>query len=829
MSLDVSLLPLRCTDSREDLVGMLMAWMDSLPPSSLGLRSIHCREDLYKIATLRQAIAESIPHKDSYDEALQRLDDMHAYFHYLLECEERGLKSATTKTIDAAQPEFLVLEWESALTGQIQAVSNSLEWDRAGLIWNFVVLEAYLATQQSLDNRASWSSAAQHLQNAASWLQYLPGNDRQSPASQHPFPFPDFSKTLVMLWQSLLVAQAQRCVYRSLSCAPRPNHTLLAKLAAASVSLYAAVESIVLDDEESATPSLTPFAGLVTGWADFARAWGMHMSSQAEFHQSQLSRERMQFGQELARLDVAYQYEAMCKEFMEQAPSDGLVELQSLVDQTLDDLKERIDQVQQEGHNQPVPTRGELIEIRGEKLINIDQPLSKLLKAKKTEPIFQNDNLPQGSDKRLYMEMFDLEMDKRLRQMTNLCEERTRQGRKIMADVNLPHALTAYRQERTESGLPEDLWQRVDLIQREQRVSRLKQELWELRDIADLTRSTYRTIASQLDFDLDSDRYFRKENPGFDGHDAEKVQGNFRESLANYDRLLASAKSGDDTLLKRLNHLDTNPKFKLLQFQKSQLDMLLSGSREGGQQAPPSIDTSQLSRMLAELSNLFNEREIMLNSLHESVKSFDLDASLQSEVGHIDGTDEIYKDAVFKILKNFDGPFHDLQVNIDKQEGLLRDVLAENEKFRIAREHNSSLHPGDSCIVMIEDAIVDIEELSGHLKEGKGFYNVILPKLEKVKQQVDDVSARLTVERLEYDDRAHRARQEEKDALMAHKLLTDNAAAGAPISCSNGETSEFDEKVATLVAMDFDPSKVVEALEKYNNNFDEALNDLLSS
>jgi hypothetical protein len=29
--------------------------------------------------------------------------------------------------------------------------------------------------------------------------------------------------------------------------------------------------------------------------------------------------------------------------------------------------------------------------------------------------------------------------------------------------------------------------------------------------------------------------------------------------------------------------------------------------------------------------------------------------------------------------------------------------------------------------------------------------------------------------------------------------------------------------------MDFDPGKVVEALQKYDNNFDEALNDLLSS
>ena len=37
-----------------------------------------------------------------------------------------------------------------------------------------------------------------------------------------------------------------------------------------------------------------------------------------------------------------------------------------------------------------------------------------------------------------------------------------------------------------------------------------------------------------------------------------------------------------------------------------------------------------------------------------------------------------------------------------------------------------------------------------------------------------------------------------------------------------------DEKVATLVNMEFDPAKVVAALKKHNNNVDQALNELLS-
>lgn len=36
-----------------------------------------------------------------------------------------------------------------------------------------------------------------------------------------------------------------------------------------------------------------------------------------------------------------------------------------------------------------------------------------------------------------------------------------------------------------------------------------------------------------------------------------------------------------------------------------------------------------------------------------------------------------------------------------------------------------------------------------------------------------------------------------------------------------------DEKVASLVAMDFDPEQVVQALRKYDNDVERALNDLL--
>jgi hypothetical protein len=849
-SLAVSVLPLRWTDPQQDLASVLGWWMDSLP-SSLGLRSSHCFDDLQRIAALRREIATKIASKTSYSEAAQCLDQLHEYYHYLLECEEKGLTNRSySRSKDNDEYPLLELQWESALMAQTQSIPNSLEWDRSGLIWNLVTLQAHEALQQALkNNKAGWNKAAQHLQLAASWLNFLPGREPHSKQTFRSAPYPDFSNTFIELWQSLLAAQSQRCVYESLACGPRKNHVLLSKLAAAAVPLFSQVEQIVQTDDESAAPVLTPFSSLVVGWAEFARGWGMFMNCQAEFHQSQIAREKKEWGLELARLDVAYQYADMCKEFCFGQneltasaaassaltllpPGEGMLDdLKVVVDSTLIDLKERVDKAEQEGHNQPVPSRLELAEIRGENVLKCDHPLSKLLKAKKTAPIFQN--IPQGPDIRLYIEMFDVQMDKKVADITDLAEDRSQYGRHALADMNLPHSITTYLQETSEKGFPQALWERVKVVQRENKIAHLKQELWELRDIAELARSTHSSIQDQMDYDLKSDRLFRRDNPLFEGHDAEEVQKEFRLSLQSYKRLLETAQSGDAVLLKQLDQLDTNPKFKLLQFQKSQLDMLVPGASGGpSNSSSGTFDTTRLSRLLVELSRLFDDREIVLNRLHESVKEFDIDAALAAEVDLTKGTDEECRSGVEKIKRSFDDMFQDLQNNVDRQDSLLERIFAENQKFQIARERNRTTQPGDSCIVMIDTAIEEIEQLSSHLREGKSFYDYIVPKLELLKQQVDDVSARLAIERLEYDEGMNLAKQEEKDAVMAQKLSSSDslhAPVGGPARLGGQTDGVDDEKVATLVSMDFEPSKVVAALKKHNNDVDQALNELLLS
>lgn len=814
-------------------------------------------------------------------------------------------------------------------------IHASITWERINIMWNIVALEAYLASTQPLNTRQGWMKAAVHLEKGAGILRYLRndvlfsnnnssgsgGNPSSSPTAATPSAptsaaaaiyaatptanyTADLSSSFLQSWEALLTAEAQRSSFEAFRCAARPRHFMLAKLATAAVPLYGESEQACrqLCSASSSISSSSPgAAGSGSGgggsstdlsqfmalWEIYTKAWGLWMRTTAEHHQACVHRDKRQLGLELARLHKALTLGGECQELCRRrqqeaaASQDGggdeLEGLASETKHTVDEMQARYVEATQEqaqaaaesadsggGNNSHASVQpDDLPDIAPQLQVKVNQPLEKLLPPLET-PLFEDIMNPLV---RRYVDLFMSEMDKLLFQMTSIAEEKTESARKALATVNLPHSLTAYRQEQAGGGIPEDLWFRVEALQREKRVSKLKQELWELRDIADSARHTYKLIKHQLEEDLAMDQLFREQHRSFQGHDAAEVQKTFRQSLENYDRLLVTAQDGDAVLLRRLEMLDTDPKYKLLQFQKSQLDRLLPGAGMVG----PAMDTSLLSKLLVELSVLFREREMILSTMREELKNFDIHSRLcEVDLSNTNGggaanggnnnaeAEREFQRILIESKESFNEIAYDVQENINKQTELVQTILVQNQKFMDARDAMQSSSSSDSCIVMIEDAIEEIEQLSKHLKEGKDFYDVVIPKLDKLKLQVGDVSARLTVERCEYEDNCRRSEQEAEDARMAASFAgnnnpgsggdgggsnmtdADGLRRGSDVAraqaqpgveqVSHGEPQVRvdDEKVASLVAMDFDPEKVVEALKKYDNNVEQALNELLS-
>ena len=246
------------------------------------------------------------------------------------------------------------------------------------------------------------------------------------------------------------------------------------------------------------------------------------------------------------------------------------------------------------------------------------------------------------------------------------------------------------------------LWARVQQIQQDNVLAQLQQDLWNLCELSEATRQTHQQMVQQLDENVRLDRAFRTDYPNYSGHHAKRVQTTFSQTLDSYASLLAQAQDGDALLLRRLELLEQDPKFKLLQFEREQLDRY------------------------------------------------------------------------------------------------------------------------ESSWTLMEEAVDELDGLQRHLKEGRSFYHRIGPKLKSLEKQAGDLSARLTVERCEYQDRHERSAQLEADARMAAQWHNDET---APVL---EQSKVDDEKVASLVAMDFDPEKVVQALEKHDNDVELALNELLS-
>jgi hypothetical protein len=523
--------------------------------------------------------------------------------------------------------------------------------------------------------------------------------------------------------------------------------------------------------------------------------------------------------------------------------------------------------------------------------------------------------------------------------------------------------------------VPQELWERVAEIQEERLIETLKQDLWSLKDASETARGMAMELSRTLDGDLEMDRMFRDDHTNFEGHSAEEVQQTARQSLKSCEGWLEKARIGDSVLLKMLHTLDTDPKFQLVSQSRAELNhqvmvqtheqhkSLSSSSLYSKQDEKKlAVDTTELGNLLVELSALITERDVCLGTLHEEARDYSISDKL-NKVDPLQPTaKKSYEEVVRMGLFSFRGLVLEIQQNVDKQPILMDRILSENRVFLQAREAeagigNSNYNDNDNnegsdldktISQFLFEAISTLHRVKKQLKQGRKFYDDVMPRLNQLKQQVADISVRLTVQRCEYEDKLHQEESERKDAAMAASLssglssgngtsngasdnsnvrftsthnnntssnitsdspaveppsprettgqtetrygldaFTNPSSATTPLerrrarsssrgnqdkgidgdeeavfnafwadanhtdAASTGETGAHppgpsqpgsyhvaaddmpqvrvdDEKVASLVGMDFDPERVVLALSKYDNNVELALNELLS-
>ncbi|KAL3944132.1 MAG: hypothetical protein SGBAC_001779 [Bacillariaceae sp.] len=827
MTLAEVVLPLRLTNPRHDLQGMLMEWMSH----DARYDPRDCLKDLQILSKLRFQMATCISEKHGQDPAWAAKDFLHHYYHGLLQCEKYKIG------FDDSPKRSLSLEWESAIMVELQ-VGHSLEFEKVNVIWNLASIEAYQALGQEKDLNG-YKAAARHLENAASWLHQM----NSAPNHSKPFPFLDFYSSLIRLWKGLLLAEAQHCAFQSHWCSFQPDHETLAEMAVAAVSMYSSLRALLQQKEDSSrTPILSqPF---IKKWGRLIEGMLRYMKFMAAYHQAVDRRLKNFFEQEAILLKAARREATEFLQAYERGILPSFVDLEVTMRDPIFQIDERIKQtslqIEERSIGTASTTEEELPKLTGSSQAYI-LPLERILQDYPGEPLFSSfvnshhsvarkqspDITKRDSDMSKQVMEFRSNMDSLLQELSMEMEDKRQQTRQLLASVKLPYSLTAYRQETEGGGIPPELWHRLEAIQKDQLVELVKQELWDLQDASEAAVQIHKQASSQLDLDLENDKAFRTENMSFQGRNTKQLQLMYRDQLSNYHQLLSAAREGDAVLMQRAEQLDTNPKFKLLHFKQSQLNKLLPARK-----TCQTIDVTQLGALILRLNRMFSEREAMLNTLREDLLSFDIGIQLRKKTVVNHKRDFMYTSSYFE------GPFRERMKGIRKhmasEKALLEEILEENKQFMQARQQQTSgkCSSADDCIAVLEEAIEEIDQISNHLEEGKNFYSSIAMKLEKLRGQVDELSTKLTVERLEYDDTEGRDRQEEADAIMAKRLSQDTpaAASAAAAGVARGQPGWVDdEKVATLVAMDFDPASVVAALKNKNNDVDAALNELLSA
>jgi hypothetical protein len=296
-------LPLKAA-VRFDLHAALATWLDdseqqvSFQPTNPlefvvpkpDFDSAACHTDLVRLQSLRHCLSDALLKPASHQSALEEnaLADCHEYHAALLEFEKRGFP-----TLDD-EHNGLALTWKGAFEHHAETHATLL-WDRANAMFNIAALETSLAAACSPADRVQCKQAVAHCQAAAGVLQVL----RQLAESQD-FRTVDFSKSLLLFWENMCLAQAQNSIYRMAALAPDTKHSTLASLAQAAYQLFNEALAAAQDPR-----LLSQVAQEAADWGAYCKAASMLAASKAEYHTAVCHRLVHEWGPEIARLAEA--------------------------------------------------------------------------------------------------------------------------------------------------------------------------------------------------------------------------------------------------------------------------------------------------------------------------------------------------------------------------------------------------------------------------------------------------------------------------------------------------------------------------------------------
>lgn len=375
-------IPLKCSP-RYDLREPLARWLDgnsstdnvANPLALISLRpdfkSHECRQELIRLASLRNCLSDSIMKPTSHKVSLEEmaLQDCHEYHAALFEFIRRGFPTNNDES-------SLSLTWKASVGPQTET-HGSLEWDRACTIWNIAALESYLASIQASDKQGR-KQAVKHCSTAACMMRYL--HDCIIP--QHQFATVDLSIPSLLFWESYMLAQAQCAAYQVAQDSDSPNQAVLSYLAMGAVPLFN--EAL----KQSKYPLLVSQLPAPTQeWSIICKSWSILMQAKAAHHQALAAQQAQSWGLELAWLKDSLQQFQACQAFIQS--SGDLNSIERVIDGKIQTVSARLAQATRDNqtiYGEQIPTQ--LPTIAPKQLVKSDMPALPESMTKPKVPLF---------------------------------------------------------------------------------------------------------------------------------------------------------------------------------------------------------------------------------------------------------------------------------------------------------------------------------------------------------------------------------------------------------------------------------------------------------
>ncbi|CAL2036918.1 CBN-ALX-1 protein [Caenorhabditis brenneri] len=709
--------PLKSTNE-VDLVKPLTTYIDSVYNTSDNNRA-DVAEAVQELNKLRsKACCQPL------DKHQSALDVLTRYYDQLVAIESKIIISATQNPV--------IFKWKDAFDkGSLFSSRASLSlsdgsFERAAVLFNIGSLMSQIAASQQFHTDDEIKVSAKLFQQSAGVFARLRdvvlGMVQQEPT-------PDLMPDTLAALSALMVAQAQEAIYIK-GHKDKMKAASMVKISAQVAEFYAEAQKMMTKD-------------VVRGlwdkeWSSVVSGKTLAYQALSQFHQAEVNGEARQIGEQLSRLAESLKIFETTQKYL---PKDitGIWDIYPTISKAYAAAKKDNDFIYHE----------KVADFRS---------LPALPKAPLAKPTpVVNPMTPNFRD------MFSLlvpvqvhnamqSYDARKAELVNMETVRMREATQLMngvlASLNLPAALDDVTSTET---LPESIKMKSAKLKQNGGGAEIMRLFSELPTLYQRNEDILTETSRILNEEKESDDNMRKQlGTKWSRMSSDQLTGPLVTEIGKYRGILHTASNADKMVKEKFE--SHRQGIELLSKNESELRASIPGQTA---HATGETDTVRhLRQLMSEWNEVTTDRELLEKELKNTNCDIANDFLKALAENQLINEEHISKEKIGQI---FGGLKQRVQASLDKQEILMNDIQASNNKFTGEKTGSSTGAERERILKMLAQASDAYAELKANLEEGTKFYNDLTPILVRLQQKVSDFAF---------------ARQTEKEDLMRQLQLS---------------------------------------------------------